>query len=175
MVKHYIRITPLVRGIPLCGTNTRITNYADDTSLFLTTWSEITAVFGIFRKFQAASGSRLKLEKTQLLLFGSLRNAIVPQRYAPFVVEKMKLYGIWVSADGFGAPENWNKCSDSITALTRRIPPWGISVFGKIHLIQNYFLCFFNYVSRVSTPPPTLIKDAYKAITKLCGTLRVLT
>ena len=88
VVAHYIRITPLLRGIPLCGTNSRITKYADDTSLFLIKWSEITEVFGIFRKFQAASGSRLKFEKTQLLLLGSLKNAIVPQRYAPFVVEK---------------------------------------------------------------------------------------
>ena len=97
VVAHYIRKTPNIAGVPLYGTNTRITKFADDTSVLLNRISDIENVFNIFDKFQSASGSRLKPSKTQLLLLGGLKNVVVPQKYALFRVDKLKLYGMWLS------------------------------------------------------------------------------
>jgi hypothetical protein len=56
----YIRKCPRLKGIPLYGKNTKITKYADDTSVFVRTWAEIAEVFKIFDLFELASGSKLK-------------------------------------------------------------------------------------------------------------------
>ena len=119
---HYIRKTNMLNGIPLCGTNTRITKYADDTSLFLSKWDEIDNVFTIFDWYKSASGSRLKPAKTQLLLLGRLRNTLVPQRFQDFLVDKLKLYGFFITADGLNDEQNWAKCDETLTRLQRRLP-----------------------------------------------------
>ena len=166
VVAHYVRKTNTLHGIPLCGTNTRLTKYADDTSFFLTKWEEIDNVFKIFDSYKNASGSRLKPAKTQLLLLGTLRHADVPQRFQTFLTDKLKLYGFLITPEGLNDPENWEKCDETLTKLERRLPPYGVSLFGKIHFIHIYYLCMFNYFNGMITPPAPLIKKAYKAVTK---------
>ena len=122
VIAHYIRATRQLTGIPLYGTNTRITKFADDTSVFLTNFNEIRRVFEIFDQFRLASGSRLKQEKTQLLLLGNMRNMPLPAAYHDFVVDKLKIYGLWVDSLGFSPPENWNKCEETIAKLETRFP-----------------------------------------------------
>ena len=166
VVSHFIRTTRLIRGIPLCGTNNRITKYADDTSLFMSKFEEIDRIFEIFEEYKLASGSRLKPAKTQLLLLGNLRNTQVPERFQHYVVHRLKLYGMYFTAEGLDDNQNWEKCIDSINRLERRIPPFGVSPFGKIHFLQIYYLCMFNYLLNMITPSAQLIGKTYKAMVK---------
>jgi hypothetical protein len=166
VVAHFIRHTILLRGIPLCGTNTRITKYADDTSLFLSKWQEIDFIFRIFNLFKNASGSRLKPAKTQLLLLGNMRNALVPERFNQYVVKSLKLYGFLINSTGLDDQNNWLKCTETVAKLSRRLPPYGVSLFGKIHFVHIYYLCMFNYLTTMITPPTPLINAAYKAIVR---------
>lgn len=163
---HYIRKSPLIRGIPMCGTNNRITKYADDTSLFLSKWSEIDTIFNIFNQYKEASGSRLKQAKTQLLLLGNFKHQVVPARFRDYVVPKLKLYGIYVNSTDLDNDDNWRKSEDSIMRLERRVPPYGMSVFSRIHFIQIYYLCMLNYVMSMITPPFNLINRTNKAIVR---------
>ena len=164
VLAHYIRTTRMISGIPLCGTNCRITKYADDTSLFLSRWDEIDSVFQIFENYKLASGSRLKHAKTQLLLLGTLKNSVVPLRFTNFVVQKMKLYGIYFDSSGFDDDQNWEKCNETILKLERRMPPYGVSLFGKMHFIQIYYLCMFNYLIGMLTPSFDLVNRTNKAM-----------
>ena len=163
-VANFIRKTNLLSGIDLYGTNTKITKYADDTSLFLSKWTEVKAVFDIFELYRMASGSMLKEAKTQILLLGGLKTQPVPHEYGDYVVEKLKLYGFSITSDGLDHEENWNKCNESIDSLARRLPPYGISLFGKIHFIHIYYLCMFNYVSNFITPSDALVMKTMRAI-----------
>jgi exonuclease III len=166
VLAHFIRQTSMIKGIPLCGTNTRITKYADDTSLFVSKWIEVDSVFRIFTLFKNASGSRLKAAKTQLLLLGNLQNALVPERFQDFVTKRLKLYGFFVTVDGLDDPQNWVKCEDAITKLSRRLPPYGVSLFGKMHHIHIFYLCMFNYIIRLVEPPAPLVRRAKDAIVR---------
>ena len=166
VLAHFIRKTNMIKGIPLCGTNTRITKYADDTSLFVSKWIEVDTVFRIFALFKNASGSRLKSAKTQLLLLGNLQNALVPQRFHDFVTNRLKLYGFFVTPDGLDDPQNWEKCENTITKLSRRLPPYGVSLFGKMHHIHIFYLCMFNYLIRLIEPPAPLVRRAKDSIVR---------
>jgi hypothetical protein len=169
VLSHYVRGTTMLRGIPLCGSNNRITKYADDTSLFVSSWQEIDNIFRIFDLYKLASGSRLKNRKTQLLLLGNLKNAVVPQKYTPFVVKKLKLYGFFVTADGLDDEQNWEKCNNTADRLARRLPPFGVSLFGKMHFVHLYYLCMFNYLVNVITPPVQLVERTQNAIIRFYG------
>ena len=166
LVANFIRQTPLLKGIPLYGINTRITKYADDTSIFIRSWDEIAKVFDIFELFELASGSKLKKEKTQLLQLGSFVNKPVPIRYEIFITKKLKLYGHLITHEGMNDDENWEKSRNTIEKLASKMPPFGISPFGKIHSVYIYYLCMFNYLSNVITPPNDLLKSAEKNIIK---------
>ena len=161
---HYIRITNRISGIPLYGCNNRITKYADDTSLFLSSWEEVATVFEIFGWYEKASGSKIKVAKTQILLLGDMQRQAVPNAFLNYVTEKIKLYGIWITSDGFESPENWVKCTETIQRLQTRIPPFGISIFAKMHFIYTYYLCMFSYVLKVTSPPNALVQNIYKTI-----------
>jgi exonuclease III len=162
----YIRVSPRLTGIPLYGTNTRITKYADDTSIFVRNWAEIAEVFKIFDLFEMASGSKLKKSKTQLLRLGGFVNHPVPFQYQSYVVEKLKLYGHLITPEGMNDDENWEKSRTTIDKLSVKIPPFGISPFGKIHFVYIYYLCMFNYLSNVISPPGDLLRKVEKIIIK---------
>ena len=95
-----------------------------------------------------------------------MRNHPVPIQYAHLIVDQLKLYGLWLNNNGFESPENWTKSQESINALETRCPPYGVSMFGRIHCIFTYYLCMFNYVMRIATPVDTLVKQMYKAMNK---------
>jgi hypothetical protein len=165
VLAHYIRRTNSITGIPMAGVNNRLTKYADDTSIFLTKWEEVLATERNFQLFQRASGSRLKTAKTQILPIGPLKAAPTPPEYRKYVVGKLKLYGIMFDAYGVEKVENWGKCSDTINSLSTNVPPYGISIFGRMHTLSIFFLCFFNYLLRVESPPAELVRRTYNAAT----------
>ena len=82
------------------------------------------------------------------------------------LLKKLKLYGLIFTATGLEDDQNWEKCDDTILRLSRRLPPYGVSVFGKIHFIQIYYLCMFNYLVKILTPPVPLVDRANKAIVR---------
>lgn len=66
-----------------------------------------------------------------------------------------------INHQGLDVEENWEKCEHSITMLGRRPPPYGVSLFAKVHFIQIYYLCMFNYLIGMITPPEALVTRAY--------------
>jgi hypothetical protein len=102
--------------------------------------------------------------KTQLLRLGGFVNQAVPIQYQPYIVDKLKLYGILITTHGLNDGENWEKSKISIEKLVKKIPPFGTSPFGKIHFVYIYYLCMFNYLSQIITPPSDLLRKAEKAI-----------
>ena len=168
---HYMRKTGELQGIPLCGLNTKLTKYADDTSIFVRSFEEIDSVLSIFRLFKTASGSRLKEAKTQLLYLGAFKNLTredTPSRFRAYVKENLKLYGVTLHASKDAASEaNWEKPRKQIDTLKKRLAPYGVSLFGKIHFVNTYFLCMFWYITNILTAPKQLQRDAYNAIDRL--------
>ena len=79
---------------------------------------------------------------------------------------KLKIYGLWANDRGFDCPENWEKSQTSVQNLENKIPMHGISIFGKVHSVYQYYLCMFSYVCMIVTPPNNLIRRLYKSIAR---------
>ena len=82
------------------------------------------------------------------------------------VPHELTPYGIWVNDQGALSDENWEKCNNTFDRLERRIPPHGISVFGRMNVIYTYYLCMFNYVLNIIAPSDAMVKHIYKVVTR---------
>jgi len=89
LVTNYIRNRTYIRGIPFENNEHKISNYADDTNFFVIDFSSVREILEIYKRFQAASGATLKVEKTKILLFGALLENRVPDPYRRFLVDKI--------------------------------------------------------------------------------------
>ena len=164
VLANLLRQTTMIRGIPLAGENARLSKYADDTNLFLQNFQDVRRAMDIFSWHQKASGSRLSPSKTQILRLGKLRYDDPPARYAIHVVDELKIYGIFMNSEGMEINSNWTKAESRIQKLSNSFVPYGISVYGRIHTVQIYYLCMFWFVSNIISPPEELKIAAYKAM-----------
>ena len=108
-----IRTLENIRGIIINGNEIKISQYADDTTLFLRDPSSVNNVMQLLKDFQNVSGLEINIQKCNILWLG-------PWRYrrdsicgiAP--VSKIKILGVW-----FSATESCNE--DNITPVVKRI------------------------------------------------------
>jgi len=78
ILTNYIRNKRYIRGIPFENSEHKISNYADDTNFFVTDFASMREIFNVYKLFKSASGATLKIEKTKVMLFGSLLEDRLP-------------------------------------------------------------------------------------------------
>ena len=63
-----IRNNPNIKGVNIDNENHIISQYADDTSLFITGGTQtLKIVLDIFKKFELESGLKINIDKTQVM------------------------------------------------------------------------------------------------------------
>ena len=163
VLSHFVRTNNIVRGIPMLGVEKKISKYADDTVFFLQSVVDVEIIFEIMHNYKLASGSRLTEAKTQILPVGE--GAIgVPDHLQEYVVDVLKVYGVYFDANGFQRDENWHKAQASFELLQRTIPPYGISYEERVQSINTYFLSTLWYVGHIVRPPEILFRNFEKAM-----------
>ena len=71
-----IRNNTLIKGIPLINCELKISQMADDTTIFLKEENSIPVLFDVLKKFAICSGLKTNIEKTKAYNFGkNIRNS----------------------------------------------------------------------------------------------------
>ena len=164
-LSNAIRKDPNIHGIALPGTQSqsKITQYADDSTLTLKDDPSIQRSFEVIARFEGASGSKLNLEKTEGIYVG--KQAGRPQGPAPI---KWRTNHIEVLGTNIGNSnaQNWeNKTEKAETALTK----WAnrdLTITGRTLLIRTYAIASIVYLATVFTLPNTIVKRLNSAIFK---------
>ena len=72
ILNKMIQANPLIKGINIHGTEYRITQFADDTEIFLDgTEESLQATLDTLQWFEKASGLKINIEKTRAIWLGS--------------------------------------------------------------------------------------------------------
>ena len=103
-----------INGFPLPGGNNvvKISQYADDTSSFVCSDASLRALFGLFAKYERASGARLNQGKCQGLLLGPCRTSFpVDLKWKSSYIEVL---GARISPDGYQDWEPALKALDNV-------------------------------------------------------------
>ena len=93
-----IRADKDIKGIALKQTQIKITQYADDTCLYLDSINSLERVLAIFEDFYRYAGLKLNTDKTEIIWLG--KNSRTGKICNIFINNKpTKVLGIWISKD----------------------------------------------------------------------------
>jgi exonuclease III len=125
-----------------------VSQYADDTCLFLHNSSDIDKAIDIVIKFGKFSGLTLNVSKTKVMLLGNLRIEPCVKSNVQFSNEAEKCLGIYVGHnENLLEQKNWR---DKIKKIEHMICTWkkrNLTYFGKICILKSLILPNVNFVA----------------------------
>lgn len=150
-----------VRGITTPGgDNVKVSAYADDLLVFCKDNLDIEKTFQYFEKVRLLTGSALNTQKTEILNL----DRRVPTG-STFEKEHIKVCGILFSVNSIENNTRTNEkiALDKMTGKIDKIERMGLSLKGKVLLLNTLFFAQFFYLSGVYMPTADTIKKATKA------------
>ena len=149
-----IRCNPRISGLVLPGSSplSPISQYADDTSLILSSDDFIKATFETYDLYEKASGSKLNRSKSKGLWLGSWRGRSDPPVDLDWSSFKLKVLGVFVGI-GDLTEDNWRP---RINAVSKVLSSWrsrSLSFRGKSLVINALALSRIWYVASLVCMP----------------------
>ena len=138
----------------------RITQYADDTCLFLKNLNQIQNSLDIIKSFSSVSGLTLNITKTEGLTLGTLPNNPGGYDYIKWPQGPIRYLGIYLGHNVLENNEmNW---VSKIKELQKLIDSWRkrkLTIFGKILIIKTLALPKLIYPASLLPLPQDIIKN----------------
>ena len=151
---------PRIPGLPLPGSLplSPISQYADDTSLILSSDDSIKAAFETYDLFEKASGSKLNRGKSKGLWLGSWRGRLDTPVDLDWSSFKLKVLGVFIGI-GDLAEDNWRP---RINAVAKVLSSWcsrSLSLCRKALVINVLGLSLIWYVASLVHMPPHILHE----------------
>lgn len=156
-----IRANPRVVGITLPGSSAPlpvISQYADDTSLVVTTDDSIKATFETYSVFEKGSGAKLNQSKSKGLWLGSWVGRSDPPVVLDWSPTKLKILGVYL---GLGDLEeaNWRPQIDAVQNVLQSWRQHVLSFHGRSLVISALALARVWYVASLIHMPPWVLRE----------------
>ena len=156
-----------IQGIKMIVSNTtyhiKVTQYADDCTLFLAGLNNIPEALAQINKFTRVSGLQQNIEKTEGMYVGIQRPVNDKIYNIKFVIEPLKFLGICVGENETDCnEENWN---EKILKIEKILASWkrrDLTIFEKILIIKTLTLSIITHVAISLTVSPKIIKRLNK-------------
>lgn len=132
-----IRGNKNIQGIKLKDRDIRITQYADDTCLYLNGTNSLENILPMFEDYYRYAGLRLNIEKTEIIWlgqnsrYGKIENIRITQ-------SPVKILGIWVCKNQeLLIKLNYDECVKKLKALLTLWSQRKLTIKGKITLLKS--------------------------------------
>ena len=140
ILAHAIRTHPRINGITINGSEFKISQYADDTCLFLSNEASLHTALHIFELFSKCSGLKVNMEKSYAIWIGASSNF----RHKPFSLKWTQIatwLGIKIMNDrkemtDTNFTDKVNKISDILELWTLR----KLTIKGKVLIINTLII-----------------------------------
>ena len=161
-----IRSTNDIKGIEIDDTNTiKLTQYADDTTVFLRDVRSLNNLFSLLARFENCSGLRINQSKPELLWLGSLRYRKDTLFNLRLSEEPIYALGVHFSYDEqLAAKKNF---FDRLDPLRRILNIWSsrdISIYGRINVVKTIAISKLTFVCSVLHTPDKFANEVNKLI-----------
>ena len=156
-----VRRDPGVDGVGLPGAGgmvLKIQQYADDTTLFVSSARSLGRVRALVDRFSAGTGSRINLSKSSVMLCGRWREEVRDLGGFERCQEGMKVLGVWFCPQG-SAERNWE---ERLALVRSRLGMWArrrLSLTGRVVVVKAVLLPLLLHLAYVF-PVPARVKLA---------------
>ena len=166
ILANAIRSTNDIKGIEIDDTNTiKLTQYADDTTVFLRDVQSLNNLFSLLARFENCSGLRINQSKSELLWLGSLRHRKDTLFNLRLSEEPIYALGVHFSYDEqLAAKKNF---FDRLDPLRRILNIWSsrdISIYGRINVVKTIAISKLTFVCSVLHTPDKFANEVNKLI-----------
>ena len=162
-----IRQNTAIKGISVGKEETKLLQYADDTTAVLSDKDSANALFNLLDVFRKLSGLKINTSKTEGMWVGSLRN----NKSKPFGIkwcgEPIKALGVYYSYDTKLLHEkNFIERWDSVKKLVNLWSSRGLTVYGKVTVIKSLIIPKFVYILSLLPAPKEIVQELNRILFK---------
>ena len=161
-----IRSDDGVKGISVSHLTVTISQYADDTTIFLKDEASLQAVFDILDHFGKCAGLKINKGKTEIIALGN--NIIAPKVLGIRCTNiPVKALGVWIGKDSeeiiqLNFRERIGKLKTVLNIWQQRT----LTLKGKVVIVNSLALSQLQYLSSVLFVPGTVIDEVNNLIFK---------
>ena len=158
-----IKTEPKVAGIKIGNHTYKLSQFADDTVLLLSTFQSIDAAWDILQIFEKATGQRVNKSKTEGLLLGSLRGSANAPNWIKWCADGDYIISLGVpfGNDFDGSQQEfdfWSKIYHKTKSIMAR---WGaifsLTLRGRVMITNSMIYSRFRYWTQVMIMPSEII------------------
>ena len=159
-----IRENKQILGLRIEHEEVKISQFADDTTLFLKNVESGHEAFKLLHRFEKISGLRLNTEKSEAMWLGPLKHC----EEKPFGIKwpkSVKILGIHFSHNKpLQETLNFGSIIPSIKQIINIWKQRHLTLFGKITIIKSLLLSKLTYKANLLQMPVGLIKEVSKIV-----------
>ena len=159
ILSHVVREKGDIRGIVLHGRESKVSQYADDTTMLLREdLQTITNIVRMLKWFKSVSGLDINKEKTKVVKLGALRDSNIPWqgKFGFNWSKKFEILGIHYNMDKFNDITDLNvqRKLGEIEQLIRIWSTCNLTPYGKVTIIKSLLISKITHML-LSLPSPS--------------------
>ena len=156
-----------IRGIVINKEETKLLQYADDTTAVLSDLESAQEFFKLLAKFKELSGLKVNSSKTEGFWIGSLKNNEIKPLGIKWPMEPIKSLGVFFTHDKkLLHLKNFSEKIDDIKKLINIWSSRGLYIYGKVTLIKSLLIPKIVYISSLLPTPEYVIKELNQLLYK---------
>lgn len=156
-----------IRGLQLDNDNLKITQFADDSTCVLNSFSSLQPLLFFLSDFAQWSGLTINKEKSMIILPNNALSGI-KALHGIRVVQKVKILGIWFTRTCTPEEHYHLNFKPQLAKVKGVCDSWSsrtLSVKGKVTLANSLMISLLQYQSSSISTPKRLFKEYRKIIT----------
>lgn len=162
-----IRKNKDIEGIRLQEIETKVLQYADDTSGILRNLSSAKCFLQVTKEFGQQSGLNLNVEKTEGMWLGSNRIKTTKPLDIQWPDRPLRVLGIFISYDQEACnKKNYIERIEKAKHITNMWMGRNLTMYGRSQIIKTFVMSQFVYAASIIHVPPDVIKMVNKLIFK---------
>ena len=134
-------------GYPIANQkeNTKLSQYVDDTNLFVLTEQSIIEILNFFEKYNLATGATINISKTTITPLANAKVHNIDKKIQNVKINDsqdfIKVLGIYLTKDlRTTGIYDWNICLTQIEKQTQQLSRRHLSLRGKVILLNSLIL-----------------------------------
>ena len=164
LLAQRIRRSKEIKGIPIDEHNeVKLSQYADDTTVFLSDIQSLSRLFDLLLLFERCSGLKLNQTKSEMLWLGSMRNRKDTIHDLQLSAEPVYALGAHFTYDLEVSEKK--HFLDKLGSLKKTLNMWSqrdLSIAGRINIIKTLALSKLVFICSVMNTPKEFSKEVDK-------------